>query len=332
MQWFVVKYRKPDGVMTEAEFEAADKSALFKILAEKKISAINIQSGRLGKKKSGRKSVAKGVSQSSSVRLVLSILAVVAVAVAALVVWFVFFRSASESTTGKPIKKISRTVRTPPVKERPQPSTSNVVEQALPVPTPPPVGNVVTARTSSSGIVMRRMDGSIITNRLERPFKREFENTLFVITRPGSMSGALVRTLRQRYSDEQIIQMLREMSVPDPGDSPGVAKAKSDVQALKEGILSAIDDGTSVTEVLEMLGREIRAAGQLRAQAMEVRREALSSEDEDLARANLNAANDILEQNGLRPVHVPMDLRKEEVELPSVIDRNCSDGSVEPVE
>ena len=50
MQWFVVKYRKPDGTMTEAEFEAADKSALFKLLAEKKISARHGGNGDAGKK------------------------------------------------------------------------------------------------------------------------------------------------------------------------------------------------------------------------------------------------------------------------------------------
>ena len=50
MQWFVVKYRNSDGTMTEAEFEAADKSALFKLLAEKNVSAVSIAHGRLSKK------------------------------------------------------------------------------------------------------------------------------------------------------------------------------------------------------------------------------------------------------------------------------------------
>ena len=108
MEWFTVKYRQPNGAITEAEFEAADKSALFKLLAEKKISAINIQPGRISKRSSGSRSVAKRTSRGSFVGLVLGILAVVAVAVAAFVAWFMFFRSASEFTTEKPIKKISR--------------------------------------------------------------------------------------------------------------------------------------------------------------------------------------------------------------------------------
>ena len=50
MEWFTVKYRQPNGAITEAEFEAADKSALFKLLAEKNVSAVSVANGRLSKK------------------------------------------------------------------------------------------------------------------------------------------------------------------------------------------------------------------------------------------------------------------------------------------
>ena len=88
MEWFTVKYRQPNGAITEAEFEAADKSALFKLLAEKKISAVNIRAGRIGKK-SGSRSAAKGASSSSSPMLIRGVIAgIVVVAGALAALWF----------------------------------------------------------------------------------------------------------------------------------------------------------------------------------------------------------------------------------------------------
>lgn len=305
MAWFVVKYRKSDGTMTEAEFEAADKSALFKILAEKKISAINIQPGRLSKRSSGRRSVAKRTSRGSSAGLVLGILAVVAVAVAAFVVWFMFFRSASESRTGKPIKKISRTVRTPPVKERPQPSTSNVVEQALPVPTPPPVGNVITARSSRAGRVMTLMDGTVVTNTPQVIFERDFERGLMVALRPGGMTGGLFRLIRSRYSDEEILAMLKEMTIPDPDDDDVVRQTKENVQALKERALIAISEGASVSQILDELQRQGSMENLIKADAMKLRAEALRTGDPELVRESVKKINEMLEHNGIRKLDVP---------------------------
>ena len=311
MQWFVVKYRKSDGTMTEAEFEAADKSALFKILAEKKISAINIQPGRLSKRSSGRRSVAKRTSRGSSAGLVLGILAVVAVAVAAFVVWFMFFRSASESRTGKPIKKISRTVRTPPVKERPQPSTSNVVEQALPVPTPPPVGNVMTARTAKTGRVMTLMDGTVVTNVVERPFKRDLEHALWVALRPGNMGAGLLTTLQSRYSEREIIQMLKDTTLPEAGDSEGLLRIKSEVQGLKDRILDELESGRSLSDVFNEIRNQGVKESIVKAETMRLRAEAIRSGDAQNVREVIKRVNEIRAQHGLSALDVPEEFRAE---------------------
>ena len=106
MQWFVVKYRKSDGTMTEAEFEAADKPALFKLLAEKKISAVSIQPGRLSKKSGGR-SAARGVSSGSSPMLIRGVVAgIVVVAGALAVLWFMSHATLPQKTdTDKKVNK-----------------------------------------------------------------------------------------------------------------------------------------------------------------------------------------------------------------------------------
>lgn len=328
MEWFTVKYRQPNGAITEAEFEAADKSALFKLLAEKKISAINIQPGRISKRSSGSRSVAKRTSRGSSVGLVLGILAVVAVAVAAFVAWFMFFRSASESTTEKPIKKISRTVRTPPVKERPQPSTSNVVEQALPVPTPPPVGNVITARSSRAGRVMTLMDGTVVTNTPQVIFERDFERGLMVALRPGGMTGGLFRLIRSRYSDEEILAMLKEMTIPDPDDDDVVRQTKENVQALKERALIAISEGASVSQILDELQRQGSMENLIKADAMKLRAEALRTGDPELVRKSVKKINEMLEHNGIRKLDVPAQFE----DKPHEEDSPSENGDIDEVE
>lgn len=85
MAWFTVQYRDKNGAKAEAEFEAADKSALFKILAEKKISAVNIRPGRLSKK-SGKKSG----SAASSPNLFRGVIAGVVVVSAVFAAWYFF--------------------------------------------------------------------------------------------------------------------------------------------------------------------------------------------------------------------------------------------------
>ena len=97
MQWFVVKYRKPDGTMAEAEFEAADRSALFEILSQQKISAISVNSGRLGKK-SARTPAAKK-SSSASPKYVRGAVAGLIVVATAAVLYFVFLRTDGEVAT-----------------------------------------------------------------------------------------------------------------------------------------------------------------------------------------------------------------------------------------
>ena len=64
MAWFTVQYRDKSGAKAEAEFEAADRSALFEELSSQNISAISVNEGRMGKKKV-RKAVAKKTSSTS---------------------------------------------------------------------------------------------------------------------------------------------------------------------------------------------------------------------------------------------------------------------------
>ena len=76
MAWFTVQYRDKNGAKAEAEFEAADRSALFKMLSAKNITPVRVVDGRLAKK--------KGAKSGSAVRGILAGLIVVVGALAAL--------------------------------------------------------------------------------------------------------------------------------------------------------------------------------------------------------------------------------------------------------
>ena len=54
MAWFTVQYRDKNGARAEAEFEAADRTALFKSLSAKNITPVKVLDGRLAKNKGAK--------------------------------------------------------------------------------------------------------------------------------------------------------------------------------------------------------------------------------------------------------------------------------------
>ena len=122
-------------------------------------------------------------------------------------------------TPERPAKKI---VKDPKPVNRPKTKKAEalgeVEQKAAEIPAPP-VGNVITARTAKAGRVMTLMDGTVITNIVERPFKRDLEHSLWVALRPGNMGAGLLTTLQNRHSEHEIIEMLKEMTVPEEGDT-----------------------------------------------------------------------------------------------------------------
>ncbi len=103
MEWFTVQYRDKDGSRAEAEFEAESRSALFKILAEKNISAISVAPGRLAKK-SVRKPAFKKLSPSSP-KYVRGIIAGLLVVICAVAAFFFLSHGDKKSTEVKEEKK-----------------------------------------------------------------------------------------------------------------------------------------------------------------------------------------------------------------------------------
>ena len=97
MAWFTVQYRDKNGAKAEAEYEAADRSALFKMLSGRNITPVRVVDGRLAKK--------KGAKSGGSVR---GILAGLIVVVGALAAFYFLVPSNSGNEPKQNVKKQER--------------------------------------------------------------------------------------------------------------------------------------------------------------------------------------------------------------------------------
>lgn len=190
------------------------------------------------------------------------------------------------------------------------------VSKVEPVPEPP-VGNVMTARTAKVGRVMTLMDGTVITNKVERPFKRDLEHSLWVALRPGNMGAGLLTTLQNRHSDEEIIAMLKEMTVPEDGDSEGMIRIKAEVQDLKERILLALDSGRTLSDVFNEIRNQGVVESKLKAETMRMRAEAIRTGDPEQVRETIRKTNELRAKNGLEPLSVPAEFQLPEENAPA---------------
>ena len=191
-----------------------------------------------------------------------------------------------------------------------------VEQKAAEIPAPP-VGNVMTARTAKAGRVMTLMDGTVITNIVERPFKRDLEHSLWVALRPGNMGAGLLTTLQNRHSEHEIIEMLKEMTVPEEGDSEGMIRIKQEVQELKEKILIELDSGRSLSDVFDEIRNQGVAESKIKADTMRLRAEAIRSGDPEQVRETVRRANEIRAKQGLEPLTVPEEFQSPEEDAPA---------------
>ena len=177
-----------------------------------------------------------------------------------------------------------------------------------------PAKKPIQARSMRSGRVMTLADGTVVTNTPRVFFKRDFERALHVALMPTGMGGTLLRQIRARYTDEQILAMLKERIRPEPGDDATTRAVKEKVQNFKEQVLEVIGQGSSVAEVMDSMTRRKVEDGLLRANALKIRTEALRSGNPEAGRQGIEAANAILEENGLRKMDVPRSLRPGKLE------------------
>ena len=314
---FTVTYRERSGALAEVEVEAAGRGEVFAQCKARGITPVKVAEGASAGRVSSHTSAKRKLSTLNS-SLLTAIAALAAIfLVAGIGAWWWLGREEARPSP-PPVEKPKAGSRpeSRPAKPRVTPPATNA-----PTATPAPVtnaptasvttGKVIKARSARSGRVMTLPDGTVVTNTPRIFFKRDFERAFHVALMPNGMGGALLRQVRTRYTDDQILAMLNERVLPEPGDDATAVAVKERVQSFKEEVLRTIANGATVAEVFDSMTRRKTEDGLLRANALKIRTEALRSGDPESGRQGIEAANVILEENGLRQVEIPRKLQAE---------------------
>ena len=332
---FTVTYRDQRGAKREEPIEAADRAACVAVCRARGISPIAIREGKGLKGINGLKGIKgpngdgrAGVPRTPQaiprshnsifshfhISTILAVLAFLGILGGA---WWWFGvrgapalpRDAAEKPRGMP-KEVAPAIprRLASVTTNSQPAEAVAKGPQTPAKKP------IQARSMRSGRVMTLADGTVVTNTPRVFFKRDFERALHVALMPTGMGGTLLRQIRARYTDEQILAMLKERIRPEPGDDATTRAVKEKVQNFKEQVLEVIGQGSSVAEVMDSMTRRKVEDGLLRANALKIRTEALRSGNPEAGRQGIEVANAILEENGLRKMDVPRSLRPGKLE------------------
>lgn len=304
---FEVKYRNKSGDVDYINIDAPDRAGVFAVLKERGISAIQVTEGA-GKKKA-RKAASSGAPMSGAFKGIMALVAVCVIGAVAYL--FVSQDAPKPAVKEKKVEKRAIEEVVPEIVERPDVEEVKVEEVVKPE---IPISNVITARTARTGRVMTLMDGTVVTNMPRPIFKRDFERALMVALRPGGMTRGIFTVVQNKYSDEQILQMLKEMTIPDPDDDDDIKACKNNVQALKERMLIAISEGRTVSDVMYEIRTQGAEENMLRVMAMKARAEAVRSGDAEFVNKTMEVVNNALEKKGLRPLDTPAAYRMTESE------------------
>ena len=300
MEWFTVKYRQPDGAIAEAEFEAADKSALFKLLAEKKISAVSVRLGRLS---------GKTASASVSRGLMRGIVAGVAVIAVASVVFVLMRPDVNPVPTPKKDGKKKVAVKEVRPAAVTNPPSAVVVEEEVPY--------WLVDSSQTNGFTREMMHkwrdmhapppGHVYKSLRKKSrwhiFDHKSENVIASLLRftPGKASFG-----RMRYNGftEDFLKSCETPIIVTADDDEYTAKLKREMIQTKIALKERIDAGESLEKILEDTKDEYRKLAQFKRSLERELRDLVSSEArtakdvEDFEAA----ANKILEEKGIAPL------------------------------
>lgn len=304
MNWRVA-YRGEDGKLSVDVFEAENREALFKALADKGISAVRIEQS-VGKSRTGR--MGDGGMRK---RLV------VGMVVTVLVLGTLYFLTSGTKEVGrdaveKPRRKSARIAAVSP--KRTAPGSSEAVRPAKPL----RFWEVDAAHTNGfTEMQMRKwrkehMPPPGYTNNavLTRPkpryaiFKHPCENLIaaYLTLKPGEgMIGTPVVGERFR---QQFLKSLENPIVVTAEDSPEDARLKRDMIATKTDLKARMDAGEDVCKILSDTHREVQDLARYKSMLQKEVHEAAKNPDMTMQDVDdlLKAANTVLDAKGIAPI------------------------------
>lgn len=217
------------------------------------------------------------------------------------------FMGKGEKPVGKSEKKPARIKEVTPASSPKPVKVEKATDAAK-----PPIEKVKKAPKQPVGYqrMMTLMDGTVVTNKYKAIFKRPFENILAASMRPTGTGRTLLIATWQQYGDTAFLEMLKEMTVPEEGDSANVRRIKEDVQKLKESILLEVSNGRSLESIFADISHNNSMDRMVNAQTIRMQSEAVRSGDPESVRAATEAVNVIRRQRGLADLEVPRHFRQ----------------------
>ena len=311
MAWFTVQYRDKNGAKAEAEFEAADKTALFKLLAEKKISAVNVSEGRLGKK-GARKRTTGGTSPNLPKSLVRGIVAGVVVFAGAIIAWH-FLARGGGSEKPDAAKNPPKTVKPAPMPVVPSPEKPEVappkpVEDEL----PPSQRRVktISIQTNYIGQICERYqtaDGK--THKIYRPskpplFKHQTDQLLAMALAGDDRRSAPPLPLG-RNLDKEFLESLKTPIEISPDDPPDIVARKEAVIAARKQVDELMRQGIGFTQILADHQKLMSENKQIRDEMIREIKQYNAESDRESTQKALDSVNAALENMGITPIEMP---------------------------
>ncbi len=308
---FTVTYRGKDGALREESVEAASRAECVAECKARGIAPVGIREGRA---QAARRQAAKGQdtqdrhdTQDRRRVHILIVLGVVGVLALGTWWWLAGARDARPYQAKPPAEKpkaASRPeTRTVSPREKPSPESTNQVAQAAPAEEPPlpvhvPKYTNVAYRSSARGVLS--VHGKPVPPH-RRLFKHVSERVIqkLLLVKPGAK---VIGNPIPRNFDENFRESLNDEIKFEPDDTPEDIEMKRAVIALKKELADRMAKGESPSQVLKEEIAELRRLAKYRSnlqkQVNELKKDGSEQDAEDLKAA----ANQMLQENGLKPL------------------------------
>ncbi len=311
---FTVTYRGKDGALREESVEAASRAECVAECRRRGIAPTAIREGRASSRPRATVTSAPHAADAANRRGKLwraAILAAAVLAVAGGVWWWLAgSRDARPSPAKPPTAAKPKTEKRPdtrvPKPQAPAPSASeatNHVAQAAPVEEPPlpvhvPKYTNIAYRSSARGVLS--VHGKPVPPH-RRLFKHVSERAIqkLLLVKPGAK---VIGNPIPRNFDENFRESLNDEIKFEPEDTPADIEMKKSMIAVKKELADRMAKGESPSQVLKEEIAELRRLAKYRSnlqkQVNELKKDGSEQDAEDLKAA----ANQMLQENGLKPL------------------------------
>lgn len=298
MAWFTVQYRDKDGAKAEAEYEAADRSALFKMLSGRNITPVRVVDGRLAKK--------KGAKSGGAVR---GIIAGLIVVVGALAAFYFLVPSNSGEEPKQNVKKQERKTNSR-VTSKPAKDSGAAVKK----------GKIDAARQGADVahapvMAVDEVDESAATNIVSsskedrRLFKNPMDQLLSMVLpkKPGATIPPLPNIDSITFTPEEEDQLLERLAASDD-DSDEKLERKEFVQALRDEYHELKKShGWRFVDYVKALEAKVNLDAEVLSESIKINETVFndaSISDEEYSKT-LEKINAILAARGIEPIGNP---------------------------